>query len=86
MIHTEAELAEIARITFRNLIQEDIYGLTRVRNGKYASKIFKHAQLTRFVKAGILGYVDHYRFYQLTREARDELDYIRLKLIQGKRL
>ncbi|KKK67873.1 hypothetical protein LCGC14_2949710 [marine sediment metagenome] len=85
MIHTDVELAEIARITFRNLIQENIRSLTRVRNGKYASKIFKHAQLHRFVNAGILGYVDHYRFYQLTPEARDELDAIRLKRIQGER-
>ena len=76
---------ELDRINFRNLIEQDLYGLTRVRHGKYASKIFKHAQLHRFVDAGILGYVDHYRFYQLTPKARDELDYIRLQLIQGER-
>ena len=85
MIHTEIELTEVERINFRNMIEQNLYGLTRVRHGKYASKIFKHAQLHRFVNAGILGYVDHYRFYQLTPEARDELDAIRLKRIQGER-
>ncbi len=85
MIHTEIELTELARINFRNMIEQNLYNLTRVRNGRFASKLFKHAQLHRFVDAGILGYVDHYRFYQLTREAQDELDYIRLKLIQGEK-
>ena len=75
--------SELDRINFRNMIEQNLYSLTRVRHGKYASKLFNHAQLTRFVKAGILGYVDHYRFYQLTPEARDELDYIRLKQMRG---
>ncbi len=77
--------SELDRLNFLNMIHDNVYNLTRIRNGKPAARIFKAPRIRSFVVSGILTTAGDRRYYKLTRKARDELDYIRLKLIQGKR-
>ena len=78
-------ISEVERLTFKHMIEDNLHSLTRIRNGKPAAHIYKPPRIRRFVAAGILTNEKDHRYYKLTPEARDELNYIRLKLIQGER-
>ena len=73
------------RLTFMNMISENLYNFTRIRNGKSASHLFKHARLKRFAKTGILVLGEDNIQYRLTDMARDAVDTERLHLIKGNR-
>ncbi len=77
--------SEIEGLNFLNMIEYELYNLTRIRNDKPAARIFNFPRIRRFVASGILVHGEDCRYYRLTREARDELDFIRLKLIRGER-
>ena len=78
-------VSDIERLNFKRMIEKNLYFLTRIRNGKPASHLFKPARLKRFARTGILCFVVGDNKYRLTDKARDAVDAERLRLIRGDR-